>query len=359
MDLQDSAPDTNALLRIIGDTARDLGFSSFGVADTDIEAAGERLREWIEKGHHGEMGYLAKYGSRRHRPAELVPGTISCLSFTMEYLPQSMSDMRRALGDHSRAYIARYALGRDYHKYVRRRLQRLADRIAEYVGPFGYRVFTDSAPVMEKPLAVNAGLGWIGKHTNLINRDIGSWFFIGEIYTDLALPSGGTTEDHCGSCTQCMNVCPTGAIVAPYVLDARLCISYLTIENKKDIPEPLRPLVGNRVFGCDDCQLFCPWNRFAKLTSHEAFHPRHQLDDTDLATLFLWDERQFEEFTRGSALRRAGYEGWLRNLAVALGNAPTSSRVVEALKQRSDHESAMVRRHVAWALRNHDTGDYS
>lgn len=341
------------LSNAIREAATALGFSAFGVADVDLEQAGARLERWLTDGYHGAMSYMAAHGTRRYRPAELVPGTLRCLSFSMDYLPQSSQAMREALDSRSTAYIARYALGRDYHRYIRKRLQRLADGIAERIGPFGYRVFTDSAPVMEKPLAEKAGLGWMGKHTNLIDRTRGSWFFIGEIYTDLPLPVSEAVDDHCGSCSRCMEVCPTAAIVAPYVLDARRCISYLTIENRGDIPESLRPMLGNRVFGCDDCQIFCPWNRFARETGHDVFRPRHGLESHDLTELFAWDEPTWLARTAGSALRRVGYEGWLRNLAVALGNAPTTSPVLDALTARRDFPSAMVRRHVAWALARH------
>lgn len=343
------------LKKIIGEAARELGFATFGVASIELEQAGERLRQWLDRGYHGTMSWMASHGTKRYRPAELVPGTLRCLSFAMEYLPEDAAGMRENLADRERGYVARYALGRDYHKYMRRRLQRLADRVAAEIGPFGYRVFTDSAPVMEKPLAAAAGLGWIGKHTNLIHRERGSWFFLGEIYTDLPLPVDQPLADHCGSCSRCIEVCPTDAIVAPYVLDARRCISYLTIENDGDIPEPLRAAVGNRVFGCDDCQLFCPWNRFAGINAPPAFQPREALHSADLVTLFGWDEATFLARTEGSAIRRTGHEGWLRNVAVALGNAPTSHAVVAALKARSDHPSAMVRRHVQWALTRHRT----
>jgi epoxyqueuosine reductase len=353
MTSDNTAIENEDLIHLIRSESQALGFSSFGVADVDMEAAGERLNSWLECGYHGEMAYMAAHGSKRYRPAELVPGTVRCLSFTMDYLPQPMPHMAQLINARSSAYIARYALGRDYHKYLRRRLQRLADRIAERIGPFGYRVFTDSAPVMEKPLAHNAGLGWIGKHTNLINRERGSWFFIGEIYTDLPLPVDTPVADHCGTCARCMEVCPTDAIVAPYVLDARRCISYLTIENKGDIPVSLRHLIGNRIFGCDDCQLFCPWNRFAELTTHDAFSPRKALEAPDLISLFLWDEADYLANTEGSALRRTGYEGWLRNVAVALGNAPSTEAVVDALSTRLDFPSAMLRRHVTWALKRH------
>lgn len=350
---EDTAHRLDGVVEFIRSESRALGFSGFGIAGVDLASAGERLRRWLAQGYHGDMHWMGAHGDKRYRPERLVPGTVRCLSFTAEYLPEPMSRMEALLDDPARAYVARYALGRDYHRYLRRRLQRLAGAIAERVGEFGYRVFTDSAPVMEKPLAEAAGLGWIGKHTNLINRERGSWFFLGEIYTDLPLPVDEPAADHCGSCTRCIEVCPTGAIVAPYLLDARRCISYLTIENKADIPEPLRPLIGNRIFGCDDCQLFCPWNRFARVSEHEAFRPRHGLDAPELVSLFLWSEQEYLERTEGSALRRTGYEGWLRNLAVALGNAPTSRQVVDALRTRRDHPSALVRRHVDWALARH------
>ncbi|GJL83908.1 MAG: epoxyqueuosine reductase [marine bacterium B5-7] len=342
------------LTGLISAAATEFGFASFGVAGVDIEAAGLRLKQWLDNDYHGTMDYMQVHGSKRYRAAELVPGTVRCLSFTMDYLPESMDSMEHCLDTPNNAYIARYALGRDYHKYMRRSLQKLVNRIIDVIGPFGYRVFTDSAPVMEKPLAANAGLGWIGKHTNLINKRRGSWFFIGEIYTDLPLPVSAPVEDHCGTCTRCIDVCPTRAIIAPYVLDARRCIAYLTIENRGDIPEPLRPLIGNRIFGCDDCQLFCPWNRFATVTDNPVFKPRHDLEDSDLVELFGLDEAGYQAITEGSALRRPGYDGWLRNIAVALGNAPHSTSVIDALTSRSDNPSAMVRRHVAWALARHE-----
>ena len=250
-------------------------------------------------------------------------------------------------------YVSRYALGRDYHKLVRKRLQRLADRIEEAVGPFGYRAFVDSAPVLEKPIAEKAGLGWLGKHTNIINKDAGSWFFLGELYTDLPLPVDDAASGHCGTCAACIDVCPTNAIVAPYELDARRCISYLTIELRGEIPLEFREAIGNRIYGCDDCQLFCPWNKFARPTAEGDFAPRHNLDDIDLTDLFEWSEAKWLERTTGSAIRRIGYECWLRNIAVALGNAATSSAVLEALRSRSDHPSALVREHVDWALKQH------
>jgi epoxyqueuosine reductase len=296
------------------------------------------------------MQYMRRHGTRRYRPGELEPGTLSVISVRMDYLRNEMSEALVPLGDPQRAFISRYALGRDYHKLMRRQLARLAGRIATVVGPFGYRAFCDSAPVMEKPLAALAGLGWIGKHTNLLCREAGSYFFLGELYTDLPLPPATPVSDHCGDCRACLDACPTGAIVAPYQLDARLCISYLTIESRGPIPKALRPLLGNRIFGCDDCQLVCPWNRFARRSDRPDFDPRHGLDTASLLELFAWNERDFEERTRGSALRRVGFEGWLRNLAVALGNAPPAPEVEAALLARQQHTSDLVREHVAWAL---------
>ncbi len=338
--------------QIIG-WGRELGFQQIGIADTDLGAAEQRLERWLTAGYHGDMDYLARHGARRSRPADLVADTRSVISARIDYLPMSHGAMERVLQSKQLGYIARYALGRDYHKMLRRRLQRLADRIAEAIGPFGYRAFVDSAPVLEKPLAEKAGLGWIGKHTNLINKQAGSWFLLGEIYTDLPLTSSAPAENHCGSCHTCIDVCPTDAIVAPYRLDARRCISYLTIENKASIPVEFRTAIGNRIFGCDDCQLFCPWNKFAQLTQEPDFAPRHELDATDLVTLFGWTLAEWQARTAGSAIRRSGYEGWLRNVAVALGNAPTSTAIIDALNARGNDPSDVVREHVQWALEQH------
>jgi epoxyqueuosine reductase len=328
---------------------RDLGFSKLGVAETNLEADEARLERWLALGRQGSMSYMERHGRKRARPAELVPGTVRVISARMSYWPVAARDAREALADPTTGYVARYALGRDYHKVLRARLQRLADAVTERVGTFGYRVFVDSAPVLEKALARDAGLGWIGKHTNLLDRD-GSWFLLGELYTDLPLPPDAPVSEHCGTCRACLDVCPTQAIVAPYELDARRCISYLTIELRGPIPEPLRPAVGNRIFGCDDCQLFCPWNKFARPTSVGDFAVRHGLDGAGLIALFEWTEREWQERTAGSALRRAGYDGWLRNVAVALGNAPPDERVVAALAARADDPSPLVREHVRWAL---------
>jgi epoxyqueuosine reductase len=352
-----SADHFAALARDIKSWGRELGMQGVGIADTDLSQAEQRLRQWLDAGCHGGMDYMARHGGKRSRPTELEPGTLRVICARMDYLPQPHQNLQRQLQDPAAAFVSRYALGRDYHKVLRRRLQRLAQRIEQQVGRFGYRVFVDSAPVLEKPLAQKAGLGWIGKHTNLIDRRSGSWFFLGEIYTDLPLPVDTPAADHCGRCSACMDICPTRAIVAPYQVDARLCISYLTIELKGPIPPPLRPLLGNRIYGCDDCQLVCPWNRFARLTGEDDFLPRHGLDSAALADLFRWDEEQFLRRTEGSAIRRIGHEAWLRNIAVALGNAPGSPLVVEALGGRVDHPSALVREHVAWALRRHLGGD--
>ena len=299
------------------------------------------------------MDYMHRHGRKRSHPEELVPGTVRVLSVRMDYLPDESTSPAKLLDQNNRAYISRYALGRDYHKVLRRRLQRLADRIASEVGNFGYRAFVDSGPVLEKPLARNAGLGWIGKHTNLINKNAGSWFFLGELLTDLPLPVDHEATDHCGSCQACMDVCPTDAIVAPYQLDARRCISYLTIELKGSIPVEFRPLIGNRVYGCDDCQLFCPWNKFAQPTTEDDFMPRHGLDAALLTELFDWDEATWLERMAGSAIRRIGYEQWLRNIAVALGNTEPSAATTAALQRRANDESPLVREHVAWALAQH------
>jgi epoxyqueuosine reductase len=329
---------------------RELGFQAVGIADADLSAAEPRLLEWLARGWHGEMEYMARHGALRARPAELKPGTLRVISCRMDYLDDApQSD----LPDADVAVVARYARGRDYHKVLRDRLQKLCDRIREEVGDFGYRVFTDSAPVMEVELAARAGVGWRGKHTLLLSRDAGSWFFLGEVYCDIPLAVDVPETNHCGTCVRCIDVCPTQAIRAPYELDARRCISYLTIEHKSAIPEELRPLIGNRVYGCDDCQLVCPWNRFAKLSPEGDFRTRNGLDRATLLELFAWSEEEFDERLRGSPIRRIGYERWLRNLAVGLGNAPTTSGVIDALRARADHPSALVREHVRWALSRH------
>lgn len=346
-------PTPEHLLREIRAWAADLGFARVGVAGIDLEDDEAHFRDWLSAGFHGEMGYMSRHGTKRSRPAELLPGTVTCLSVRMDYWPRQAAAAADVLADGTAAYVSRYALGRDYHKLVRRRLQQLCDRIGERVGAFGHRVFADSAPVLEKALARNAGLGWIGKHTNLIDRDAGSYFFLGEIYLDFALAADPPATAHCGTCSACIPACPTGAIVAPYRLDARRCISYLTIELKGAIPGEFRRAIGNRVYGCDDCQLACPWNKFARPTPERDFAVRHGLDRAQLVTLFGWSETQFVENMRGSAIGRIGYERWLRNLAVGLGNAPTSPAILAALAARADDPSALVREHVAWALAEH------
>jgi len=345
--------DSAALLGDIRRWAAELGFARIGVANIDLTQDEARFLDWLRAGFAGEMQYMSRHGSKRTRPAELIPGTVSCLSARMDYWPAEAEDAERVLGDKTIAYVSRYALGRDYHKLMRRRLQELCSRIAERVGRLGYRAFVDSAPVLEKALARNAGLGWIGKHTNLIDSRAGSYFFIGEIYLSLALPADEASTAHCGTCSACLPACPTGAIVAPYRLDARRCISYLTIELTGSIPLELRRAIGNRIYGCDDCQLVCPWNKFARPTVEKDFEVRHGLDRTALVDVFAWSEAEFLEKTRGSAIRRIGFERWLRNVAVALGNAPTSPEVIAALKSRSEQASALVREHVAWALAQH------
>lgn len=329
--------------------ARDFGFQQAGITDIDLSNYEARFLEWLEKRFHGEMHYMEAHGSKRYRPAELLPNTLSVISVRMDYLTAN-TEMKALLESPHKAYVARYALGRDYHKFIRKRLGEFAEKIAAEVGPFGYRAFTDSAPVLEKPLAEKAGLGWIGKHTNLINQKDGSWFFIGEIFTDLTLAKDQPAKSHCGTCTTCMEICPTQAIVAPFQLDARRCISYLTIEYRGSIPVEFRALIGNRIFGCDDCQLFCPWNRFAKPTAEGAFQPRHGLEAADLLTLFAWTEKEFLEKTAGSPIRRIGYLCWLRNIAVALGNAPRDVKIIAALEARLTYPSEVVKEHVIWAL---------
>jgi epoxyqueuosine reductase len=328
----------------------ELGFEQIGVADVELGDAGTHLLDWLAKGFHGDMEYLQRHGTRRSRPAELVPGTVRVISARLDYLPADTADTEAVLADRERAFVSRYAVGRDYHKVLRGRLQKLADRIERDIGAFRYRVFADSAPVMEVELAVKAGLGWRGKHTLLLNREAGSWFFLGEIYTDLPLAADDAQSEHCGTCQRCIDVCPTRAIVAPYQLDARRCISYLTIEHMGSIPEPLRPLIGNRVYGCDDCQLVCPWNRFARVSELDDFRPRNGLDRATLLELFAWSEEEFDRRLEGSAIRRIGHERWLRNLAVGLGNAPADRAILQALEARREHPSELVREHVAWAI---------
>ncbi len=345
--------DPASLLADLQRWSKELGFARLGVANIDLARDEAHFLDWLDAGFNGEMAYMSRHGVKRTRPAELLPGTVSCISVRMDYWPQDAADAAATLADPSVAYVSRYALGRDYHKLMRARLQKLCERIQGAVGSFGHRVFTDSAPVLEKALARNAGLGWIGKHTNLIDSQAGSYFFLGEIYLDLELPAEQSSSAHCGSCSACMPACPTGAIVAPYRLDARRCISYLTIELAGTIPIEFRTAIGNRIYGCDDCQLVCPWNKFARPTAEQDFAVRHGLDHSQLVALFSWSEAQFLERTTGSAIRRIGYERWLRNIAVALGNAPASPTLIAALLSRAQHSSAVVREHVQWALTQH------
>jgi len=337
----------------VKDWGRELGFQKIGIAGIALPEDERRLLDWLAAGRHGEMHYMARHGTRRARPEELVPGTLRVIAARMDYWPEGPEvevGAEAVLADATLGYVSRYALGRDYHKVLRTRLARLADRLAAAVGTAGYRAFTDSAPVLEKALARDAGLGWTGKHTNLLDRHDGSWFFLGEVFTDLPLPVDAPVTAHCGSCTACIDVCPTRAIVAPYELDARRCISYLTIELDGSIPEEFRAAMGNRIYGCDDCQLVCPWNRYAKVTVEPGFHPRHGLGAPRLVELLAWTEAEFLERTAGSAIRRIGHLRWLRNVAIALGNAPPSPDAVAALESRRDHPSEVVRESVGWAL---------
>jgi epoxyqueuosine reductase len=342
--------DLEEVKRELAARAAALGFAAIGVAHIEIPEDERHLLRWLEEGFHGEMEYMSRHGVMRSRPQQLAPGTVRVVSARMDYWPQASAPPEAVLADPTLGYVSRYALGRDYHKILRRALATLAQQLAERIGPFGYRVCVDSAPVLEKAHARNAGLGWIGKHTNLIARDAGSYFFLGEILTDLALPVDEPASAHCGTCAACIPACPTGAIVAPYRLDARRCISYLTIEHKSAIPVELRPAIGNRIFGCDDCQLVCPWNKFARAAAHPDFKVRHNLDTKDLTELFRWTEMQWEERMRGSAIHRLGFERFSRNVAVALGNAPATDEVRRALEERRTDPSPMVREHVEWAL---------
>ncbi|ODC02418.1 tRNA epoxyqueuosine(34) reductase QueG [Terasakiispira papahanaumokuakeensis] len=345
-----SSTQAHALAQEIKTWARELGFSDCGISDIDLDEHETYLERWLAAGYHGEMAWMAHHGHKRSRPDELVPGTLRIISLRLDYLPPEV-ETTQLLSQPQKAYISRYALGRDYHKLMRKRIAQLAQQIESVAGPYGYRAFVDSAPVLERAVATKAGLGWIGKNAMLIHPKAGSMFFLGELYTDLPLPADSPyPKDHCGKCNACQTGCPTDAFVDDKVLDARRCISYLTIELKSAIPEALRPLMGNRVFGCDDCQLVCPWTRFTRITQEADFHPRHDLDRRDLLDLFLWDEATFLSRTEGSAIRRIGYERWLRNLAVGLGNAPYDPDIVEALTQRLDYPSELVAEHIQWAL---------
>jgi epoxyqueuosine reductase len=348
-----STPDYLRLAANIKRCAIALGFSDIGITDTNLADAEQDHFAWVKKGFHGDMDYMAKHGTKRTRPAELVPNTVRVISVRLDYLPPDAADSWQILESRDKAFISRYALGRDYHKVMRQKLQKLCDSITEMTPDFEYRVFTDSAPVLEVALAEKAGLGWRGKHTLIINKNHGSWFFLGEIYTNLPLPVDEKASNHCGSCSACIDICPTQAIVEPYKVDARRCISYLTIELKTSIPIEFRKLIGNRVYGCDDCQLVCPWNKFAEVTQTPDFHVRHGLDDISLVECFSWSENEFKAKMAGSAIYRIGYTQWLRNIAVGLGNAPTSDRVVRALQSHQYDENEVVREHVEWALAQH------
>lgn len=344
--------DFNQLAQDIKTWGKEVGFQQVGITDTDLSAYENDLREWLKKGYHGKLNYMERYGMMRARPSELVPGTLRIISVRMNYLPPH-PDFAKVLNNPEKAFVSRYALGRDYHKLMRKRLEKLAQKITTVVGDFGYRAFTDSAPIMEKPIAAKAGLGWQGKHTNLINREAGSYFFIGELFTDLPLPIDAPVKNHCGSCQACIDICPTQAIIGAHQIDARRCISYLTIELREAIPEEFRKKIGNRIYGCDDCQMVCPWNRFAKTTDELDFYPRHQLNASSLIELFSWTEEEFLQKTEGSAIRRIGYDSWMRNIAVALGNTPTSDSVVHILKKRYAGASPLVQEHITWALKQH------
>jgi|TARA_B110000438_G_scaffold164197_1_gene157113 epoxyqueuosine reductase len=347
--------DKNNLANDIKRWGKDLGFQEIGFTNIDLSKAEKNLKKWLDLKFHGEMHYMEKHGLKRSRPDLLIPNTISVISARMNYLTVDKKSTESLLDHPEKAYISRYALGRDYHKVLRQRLKRLGEKIEASVNEFGFRVFVDSAPVLEKPLAEKAGLGWIGKNTNLIDKNTGSWFFLGELYTDLDLPISLSSKEHCGTCRECIDICPTQAIVAPYVLDARRCISYLTIELKGSIPLEYRKLIGNRIYGCDDCQIFCPWNKFAAQSSVKDFNPRHDLDSLDLIEAFLWTEEAWLRKTEGSAIRRIGFEQWLRNVAIALGNAKKSKALIVALERRKEYDSILVQEHVQWALDQHSS----
>ena len=330
----------------------ELGFQEVSITDVDLSEHEPHLKAWIAENYHGAMSYMAENHDKRCHPEQLVPGTIRVICARMDYAIDSQ-DSLASMDNTGRAYVSRYARGRDYHKLIRKRLQKLATRIKEETGPFGYRAFVDSAPVLERALAEKSGMGWIGKNTMLINKKAGSWFFLGELFTDLPLPVDAPVSDHCGTCTACLDVCPTNAFVAPNQLDATRCISYLTIELRSAIPVEFRKPMGNRIFGCDDCQMVCPWNKFSKHSDEKDFTPRHGLDDAQLVDLFAWSEHDFLNRTEGSAIRRIGYDCWLRNIAIALGNAPTSKEIIAALNSRLNNVSEMVNEHITWALQEH------
>ena len=332
----------------------ELGFQEVCITDVDLSEYEQQLKDWIDRNYHGAMYYMAENHSKRCHPEQLVPGTIRVVCVRMDYALDS-GDSLQSMQDTETAYVSRYARGRDYHKLIRKRLQKLARKIQDIAGPFGYRAFVDSAPVLERALAEKSGMGWIGKNTMLINKQAGSWFFLGELFTDLPLPVDEQESDHCGSCSACLDICPTKAFVKPNLLDATRCISYLTIELRTSIPVEFRKAMGNRIYGCDDCQLVCPWNKFSKPTDEKDFSPRHNLDDAKLVELFAWSERDFLNRTEGSAIRRIGYDCWLRNIAIALGNAQSSKEIISALRARLDNVSDMVKEHIEWALLQHES----
>jgi len=350
MTIDNHSIDFEQLALTIKRWGQELGFQQVGITNIDLSKAESSLLEWLERGFHGEMEYMARHGTKRSRPDELHPGTIRIICVRMNYLTAPPESAQDICNNSNNAYISRYAIGRDYHKLLRKRIQQLATKISEATGPFGHRVFVDSAPVLERPLAAKAGLGWQGKHSNLLSKDAGSWFFLGELYTDLPLPIDLPTTNHCGKCTDCIDACPTQAIVAPYRVDARRCISYLTIELKGSIPIEFRPLIGNKIFGCDDCQLACPWSRFAQITNEPDFNPRHGLESGQLINLFNWSEEEFLKRTEGMPLQRIGHAQWLRNIAIGLGNSSGGNDVINALNAKRHHPSKVVREHVEWAL---------
>ena len=350
-----SEPQLQQLASDIKRWGHELGFQKVGIADLDLSRHEASLQEWLDKGYHGEMGFMERHGMLRARPAELHPGSVRAISVRMNYLPVE-AGFAKTLNDSNKAFISRYALGRDYHKLLRKRLKQLGDKIKAQFDDTDFRPFVDSVPIMERPLAEKAGLGWTGKHTLILDRDSGSWFFLGELLINLPLPVDQPVEEGCGSCTACMTICPTQAIVGPYELDARRCISYLTIELRGSIPEELRPLMGNRIYGCDDCQLICPWNRYAQLTDEADFNPRQYLHSPQLLALWQWDEETFKTRLEGSPIRRIGFECWLRNLAVALGNADADAEIIAALEWRSGEVSDMVQEHIDWALERQRSG---
>lgn len=345
-----TALNADDLLKEMQTWAQAFGFQQLGISDIDLSASEQQLIEWLNAGFHGEMDYMARHGSMRSRPEQLVPGTVRVISVRMDYWPEATAEPWSVIDNDQLGFVSRYALGRDYHKLMRKRLQKLADKIQQEVGEMGYRVFCDSAPVLEKAIAQKAGIGWVGKHSNILNREHGSYFFLGEIYTDLPLPTTTETSDHCGSCQACIDVCPTQAIVAPYKVDARRCISYLTIELRDSIPLEFRSMMGNRIYGCDDCQLVCPWNKFAQHSQESDFSPKHDLDAPALLDLFAWTEEEFLSRLAGSPIRRIGYDCWLRNIAVALGNADYSDAIMAALEQKKALCSDMVKEHIEWAM---------